>query len=236
MAPDDDFNHVLIAQGAKQIADAGGSVQLGAHGQLQGLGAHWELWMLQQGGMTPMEALRAATIDGARYLGLDGDIGSLEKGKLADLIVLDRNPLENIRNSDSVSLVMLNGRLYDAKTLNEIGNSSAPAAAVLVRERRRRGATVVIRSGSLSAIPMVRLARPRARKTWRTLTPSSPVRPMARQHGLDLVVVEGQAEDQSGPGRGWRRGRHEGLHGWKPGGLRQDARRRRSASGCVVNG
>ena len=58
-------------------ADAGGSVQLGAHGQLQGLGAHWELWMLQQGGMTPMESLRAATIAGARYLGLDGDIGSV---------------------------------------------------------------------------------------------------------------------------------------------------------------
>ena len=122
MAPADDFNHVLISKGAKQVADAGGSVQLGAHGQLQGLGAHWELWMLQQGGMTPMEALRAATIDGARYLGLDADIGSVEKGKLADLVVLDRNPLENIRNSESVSMVMLNGRLYEAKTLNEIGN------------------------------------------------------------------------------------------------------------------
>jgi imidazolonepropionase-like amidohydrolase/Tol biopolymer transport system component len=126
MAPADDFNHVLIAQGAKQIADAGGMVLLGAHGQLQGLGAHWELWMLQQGGMTPMEALRAATIDGARYLGLDGDIGSLDKGKLADLVVLDRNPLENIRNSESLSMVMLNGRLYDAKTLNEIGNRPRP--------------------------------------------------------------------------------------------------------------
>ena len=126
MAPDDDFNHVLIAQGAKQIADAGGLVLLGAHGQLQGLGAHWELWMLQQGGMTPIEALRAATIDGARYLGLDGDVGSLEKGKLADLVVLDRNPLENIRNSESLSMVMLNGHLYDAKTLNEIGNHPRP--------------------------------------------------------------------------------------------------------------
>jgi imidazolonepropionase-like amidohydrolase/Tol biopolymer transport system component len=126
MAPDDDFNHVLIAQGAKRIADAGGSVQLGAHGQLQGLGAHWELWMLQQGGMTPMEALRAATSDAARYLGLDGDLGTLDKGKLADLIVLDRNPLENIRNSQSVAMVMLNGRLYDARTLNEIGPSARP--------------------------------------------------------------------------------------------------------------
>jgi imidazolonepropionase-like amidohydrolase len=122
MAPEDDFNHVLIGKGAKQILDAGGLVQLGAHGQLQGLGAHWELWMLQQGGMTNLEALRCATINSARYLGLDAELGSLEKGKLADLVVLDRNPLENIRNSESVGMVMLNGRLYDARTLNEIGN------------------------------------------------------------------------------------------------------------------
>jgi len=122
MAPDDDFNHVLIAKGAKQILDAGGLVQLGAHGQLQGLGAHWELWMLQQGGMTNLEAIRCATINGARSIGLDTELGSIEKGKLADLIVLDKNPLENIRNSESIGMVMLNGRLYDAKTLNEIGN------------------------------------------------------------------------------------------------------------------
>jgi imidazolonepropionase-like amidohydrolase/Tol biopolymer transport system component len=122
MAPDDDFNHVLIAKGAKQILDAGGVVSLGAHGQLQGLGAHWELWMLQQGGMSNLEALRSATINGARALGLDTEIGSIQKGKLADLIVLDRNPLENIRNSESIGMVMVNGRLYDAKTLNEIGN------------------------------------------------------------------------------------------------------------------
>ena len=75
--------------------------------------------MLQQGGMTNLEALRAATIDGARYLGLDGDLGSIEQGKLADLVVLDRNPLENIRNSESMNLVVLNGRVLDAKTLNE---------------------------------------------------------------------------------------------------------------------
>jgi imidazolonepropionase-like amidohydrolase len=78
--------------------------------------------MLQQGGMTNMEAIRCATINGATYLGLDAELGSLEKGKLADLIVLDRNPLENIRNSESIAMVMLNGRLYDGRTLNEIGN------------------------------------------------------------------------------------------------------------------
>ena len=122
MAPEDDFNHVLVAKGAKQVLDAGGSVQLGAHGQLQGLGAHWELWMLQQGGMTNLEAIRCATINGARILGLGSETGSLEQGKLADLIVLDKNPLENIRNTEAIAMVMLNGRLYDAKTLNEIGN------------------------------------------------------------------------------------------------------------------
>jgi len=122
MAPEDDFNHVLLSKGAKKILDAGGSLQLGAHGQLQGLGAHWELWMLEQGGMTPLEALRAATLSGARYLGLDRELGSIEVGKLADLVVLGKNPLESIRNSDSVLRVMVNGRLYDAATMNEIGN------------------------------------------------------------------------------------------------------------------
>jgi Tol biopolymer transport system component/imidazolonepropionase-like amidohydrolase len=120
-AADDDWNHILASQGAKRILDAGGHVQLGAHGQLQGLGAHWELWNLTQGGMTPMQAIRAATLDGARYLGLDGDIGSLAPGKLADLLVLEKNPLDDIHNSTSISLVMSNGRLFDASTMSELG-------------------------------------------------------------------------------------------------------------------
>jgi hypothetical protein len=122
LAPDDEWNHFDLAKLATRLNNDGVSVQLGAHGQREGLGAHWELWMFVQGGMAPLQALRAATLNGARYLGLDKDIGSLEPGKLADLIVLDADPLENIRNSESVRYTIVNGRIFDAATMNEVGN------------------------------------------------------------------------------------------------------------------
>ena len=128
MIPEEEYFHVDVAKAAKALTDAGGRVQLGAHGQLQGLGAHWELWMFVQGGMTPMEALRAATLNGALYLGLDGDLGSLEAGKLADLLVLDANPLEDIRNSEKIRYTMVNGRLFDAATMDEVGNHAKARA------------------------------------------------------------------------------------------------------------
>ncbi len=124
MIPEEEYEngHILTSRSLKKLNDAGVGINLGGHGQLQGLGCHWELWMLQQGGMSNMEALRCATINGAVSLGMDGQLGSIEPGKLADLIVLDKNPLENIRNSEFVKYTMVNGRLYDAATLNEIGN------------------------------------------------------------------------------------------------------------------
>jgi hypothetical protein len=121
IAPEEEWNHIRQARVAKRLLDAGVSVQLGAHGQREGLAAHWELWSFVQGGMTPMEALRSGTLQGARYLGFEKDLGSIEPGKLADLAILDANPLENIRNSDDVALVMANGRLYDARTLDAVG-------------------------------------------------------------------------------------------------------------------
>lgn len=121
-----DYGHIEVSKYVKQIADGGTKVNLGSHGQLQGLGAHWELWMLTQGGMTPMQAIRCATINGASYLGMDKEIGSLEQGKLADMIVLNDNPLDDIHNSQKIKYVMVNGRLYDADSMNETGNREKP--------------------------------------------------------------------------------------------------------------
>ncbi|HEX9640151.1 MAG TPA: amidohydrolase family protein, partial [Candidatus Krumholzibacteria bacterium] len=120
MVPEDEFHHIEIARGAAEIARRGGLVELGAHGQMQGLGVHWELWMFGQGGFSPMEALRVATVNGARAIGLDGSIGTIEEGKLADLIVLDADPREDLRHSEQVGLVMINGRLYEAATMEQI--------------------------------------------------------------------------------------------------------------------
>jgi imidazolonepropionase-like amidohydrolase len=124
MVPQEEYEngHILVSESCKKLADAGVKVNLGAHGQLQGLGAHWELWSLQQGGMTNLEAIRSATLNGADYIGMSKDIGSLKEGKLADLIIMDENPLEDIRNTESIVYTMINGRLYDTETMNEVGN------------------------------------------------------------------------------------------------------------------
>jgi imidazolonepropionase-like amidohydrolase len=122
MIPDEEYQngHILTAQSCKKLADAGVRINLGAHGQIQGLGVHWELWMMEQGGMSNYQALKTATINGAELLGMSHQIGTLATGKLADLIVLDKNPLENIRNSESVTHTMINGRLYQTHEMREI--------------------------------------------------------------------------------------------------------------------
>jgi Tol biopolymer transport system component/imidazolonepropionase-like amidohydrolase len=121
-----DYGHIDISKNAKQLADGGTRINLGSNGELEGLGSHWEMWMLAQGGMSPMEAIRSATMDGAAYLGMDKEIGSIEVGKLADMIILNDNPLDDIRNSEKIKYVMINGRLYDTDSMNEIGNREKP--------------------------------------------------------------------------------------------------------------
>jgi imidazolonepropionase-like amidohydrolase len=129
IAPEGDYVDDNSAREAAKLARLGVPVSIGAHGQEPGIAAHWELWSFVRGGMTPVEALRAGTIESARSLGYDADVGSLEAGKLADLVVLDADPTQDIRNSDKISKVMINGRLYDAATLNEevTGNRKRPA-------------------------------------------------------------------------------------------------------------
>ncbi|MGS0756131.1 amidohydrolase family protein [Roseateles sp. GG27B] len=127
-APEEDFNVLRVAKTATELQRAGVPANIGAHGQREGLGAHWEMWMFGLGGMTPLEAIRTATLNPAKYLGLDRDLGSLEVGKLADLVIISGNVLGDIRQSDQISHVMQNGRLFESPSMNE----------VLSRDKKRR--------------------------------------------------------------------------------------------------
>jgi CubicO group peptidase (beta-lactamase class C family)/Tol biopolymer transport system component/ketosteroid isomerase-like protein len=127
--PDEDYNDKETSAGAAAVLHAGGKVALGGHGEMQGLQVHWEMRLLAQGGMTNHEVLQVATRNGAEAIGLGQDIGTLEVGKLADLLVLDRDPLADIRNTTSIRWVMRGGMLYDAETLDEIAPTSKPLPA-----------------------------------------------------------------------------------------------------------
>jgi hypothetical protein len=123
---DDQYIFPLHAEQLTKIVEAGGRVGLGSHGEVQGIGTHWELWMMAAGGMKNHDALRVATLHSADAIGLASDIGSLEVGKLADLQVLDNDPLDKLENTDSIRYVMKNGRLYEAATLTEIWPRQRP--------------------------------------------------------------------------------------------------------------
>ena len=121
-----DIGFRSVARSVKKLDDAGVLINAGSHGQMAGIAMHWEMQLMAEGGMAPLRVLRTATINPAMAYGMDTEIGSLEPGKLADLIVLDRNPLEDIRNTNSVRYTMLGGRLYDALSMDEIGNHPRP--------------------------------------------------------------------------------------------------------------
>ncbi len=146
-APDWDYWHITVAKNLKHMRDAGIRIQVGGHGQLQGLSPNWEIWMLTQGGMSAFEALRAATIDGADYLGLSKQLGSLEAGKKADLVVLNSNPLENIRATIDTRYVMVNSRLFDVdQDMAEVGGLGRHAPE-FYWQRHRDGLTFGIQYG-----------------------------------------------------------------------------------------
>ncbi len=127
-SPLEDYNHIRVAEIAKQVVDDGGLVQAGGHGQLNGICTHWEMWSFVQGGMTPLQALECGTLNGAKYIGLDQDIGSLEVGKLADILVLEpgADPTARIRDSERVHLTIANGRVFNAKTMTEQNSQDSP--------------------------------------------------------------------------------------------------------------
>ena len=121
-APHHHYNHINVAKVAKEMQDLGVEVNSGGHGQREGLAMHWEMWMMAQGGMSPLSAIRTATISPAKTLGLDSQLGSLTVGKLADILVVDGDISQDIRLSDRVVYTMVNGRLYNAETMDEVGN------------------------------------------------------------------------------------------------------------------
>jgi hypothetical protein len=136
-----DEEHVFQkhAESMKKLVEAGALAGVGSHGQLQGLGYHWELWSMQAGGMSTHDALKTATILGAKAIGVDNDLGSISVGKLADLVVLDANPLENIRNTNTVRYVIKNGRVYNADTLDEIAPTVRKAGDLGVYNHKPEG-------------------------------------------------------------------------------------------------
>jgi Tol biopolymer transport system component len=130
-----------MLRSAAGIVARGGRVGIGAHGHFPGLGTHYEMWYHALGGMPPYQILRAATIDGARAIGHANDFGSLEPGKLADLQILDKNPLDDIHNTTSIRYVMKNGRLYQADDLTEIWPRHKPLPSFYLWDTKRSDST-----------------------------------------------------------------------------------------------
>ena len=139
----EDFSHIDVAQGADAILGAGGNVALGGHGEVQGLSNHWEMKLLAEGGMSNHDVLRVATIMGAEAIGHESDLGSIAVGKLADLVVLNRDPLTDIEATQDIDQVMRGGVLYDGFTLDEVWPTPRSRAVPWKLQRAVTPATAV---------------------------------------------------------------------------------------------
>ena len=146
---DDEFIFDELSAFHRDVVAAGGFAGVGSHGQLQGLGYHWELWLMQAGGLSEHDALKVATIYGANGIGLESEVGSLEPGKLADIVVLDRNPLDDIRNTDSVRWVI--DERSAVRRREPVGGVPRPADSRLQGIRRGCSAAEI---GPLRVLPM----------------------------------------------------------------------------------
>jgi hypothetical protein len=184
-APDEYF-YAEIAQGAAQVQRAGGLLGVGAHGEVPGFGTHWEMQAYAAGGMTPHEVLRAATIGSAETIGRQDEIGSLAPGKYADLVILEKNPLDDIRNTLAIAQVMKNGRLYDAGTLDEVWPEHKPLAQQWFS--RERKIELPRRSDDMAAGMQLLPARGNDFNNGNTLVPE-PNRSFVMRHMKKLLIA-----------------------------------------------
>ena len=141
--PTEDYNDLEVAAGANAILKAGGRVAMGGHGEIQGLSNHWEMELLARGGMSNHDVLRVATLFGAEAIGYEEDLGSIEPDKLADLVILDRNPLKDIAATQAIAYVMKNGVLYKGETLDEVWPNQKPLPIPWTMQRANEPGAVV---------------------------------------------------------------------------------------------
>ena len=116
----DDHYAAEMAAALRPLAAQGTRLHVGAHGNMMGLGAHWEMELFSHGGFEPMEVLEIATINGFTHHGLDHELGSIETGKLADLVILRENPLDNIRNTRSILYTVKDGTLFSGDDASRV--------------------------------------------------------------------------------------------------------------------
>ena len=131
----DDHYAAQMGKTMKKLYDRGITMQMGAHGNMMGLGAHWEMELFTHGSFSNYDAIEIATINGFKHHGLDHILGSIEPGKLADMVVMTKNPLENIRNTRSIEYVVKNGVIYSGRDASRVYPNPKQAEILYFKEK-----------------------------------------------------------------------------------------------------